>query len=101
MRNRSQQPAVNTAQESVLAASLPPGLVSFQLLIAFLPRVSIVNGSRISKQERITAERNAVRHFYASPTKPRRVRELLLEHGEVLPLAQVQHLRTMHFKLFP
>ncbi|KAH9422640.1 hypothetical protein DERP_003317 [Dermatophagoides pteronyssinus] len=62
-----------------------------QHLIARLPRVTRLNGSDISEDERVFAERAFIRWFIANPdeSKPTRFFELQDIHGRVEPLAEV------------
>lgn len=62
-----------------------------QHLIARLPRVTRLNGSDISEDERVFAERAFIRWFIAneSENRPPRFYELQDKHGRVEPLAEV------------
>ncbi|KPM06570.1 hypothetical protein QR98_0050470, partial [Sarcoptes scabiei] len=62
-----------------------------QHLIARLPRITRLNGSDISEDERVFAERAFIRWFITneSEEKPSRFHELVEVHGRVEPLAEV------------
>ncbi|XP_013411903.1 tubulin-specific chaperone cofactor E-like protein isoform X1 [Lingula anatina] len=60
-----------------------------QFLIARLPRINRLNGSKIQEEERDKAERAFLRHFMDSEEKPERYMELEKTHGQLDPLADV------------
>nr|CAG4648637.1 EOG090X05JJ [Polyphemus pediculus] len=61
-----------------------------EMTIARLPNVSRLNGgTNISEKEREKAERNFLRRYHDRETKPTRYEELVQNHGEVQPLAEV------------
>ncbi|KAK9819790.1 hypothetical protein WJX72_002423 [[Myrmecia] bisecta] len=75
-------------QGTPLMQSLPGGLLGFQLLVAHLPGLTVVNGSEVARI-RETAERMTIRHYHDADPKPERVQELISIHGIVLPFAKV------------
>ena len=66
-----------------------PGEDTFKLLVAMLPGVETLNGSKVTDGERSAAERALLRHLHSAERKPRRYWELAAVHGEVAPLADV------------
>lgn len=61
----------------------------WQLVIARLPNITRLNGSPLTAEERIDAERAFIRHYMDSENKPERYHELEQVYGKLDPLAIV------------